>query len=228
MPEAPEGERGPLRITVRKDGPFLTSGGIPLSTGIIGIDAEGFSYEWREGKAYPLQERYSLCRCGQSQRKPFCDGAHSKVGFDGTETASREPYLDQAERIEGPSLTLTDAPDLCAAARFCDRAGGIWDLVQRSDDPKARETALQEAADCPSGRLVVWDKDGKALEPRFEPYIILAEDPQEDMNGPIWVRGRIPVESVHGTVYELRNAVSLCRCGLSSNKPFCDGSHCSG
>jgi CDGSH-type Zn-finger protein len=208
MPETPRGASGPMRIVVRKDGPFQTSGHIPLSVGIIGIDSEGFSYEWREGKAYPSQERYSLCRCGQSKQKPFCDGTHSKIGFDGTETATRKQYLDQAERIEGPSLTLTDAPILCAAARFCDRAGGIWDLVQQSDNPEARAIAIDEAANCPSGRLV------------------LVEDPQEDMNGPIWVRGRIPVESADGSVYELRNSVALCRCGQSSNKPFCDGSHC--
>ncbi len=215
-----------MRVTVRKNGPFLASGGIPLSLGIIGIDSDGFSHEWRDGKAYLLQEQYSLCRCGQSKRKPFCDGTHSKVGFDGTETASRESYLDQAERIEGPALTLTDARILCAAARFCDRAGGIWDLVQQSDSPQARGIATEEAANCPSGRLVVWDGEGKSLELQFEPSIVVVEDPKEGMNGPIWVRGHIPVESADGSVYETRNSVALCRCGRSSNKPFCDGSHC--
>ena len=216
-----------MRVAVRKDGPVLTSGSIPLSVGTIGIDSEGFSREWREGKAYRLQQRYSLCRCGKFKLKPFCDGTHSKAGFDGTETASRKQYLDQVERIEGPCLTLTDAPILCATARFCDRAGGIWSLVQQqSDNAEASEIAIDEAANCPSGRLVVWDNEGKAVEPQFEPSIVLVEDPKEGMRGPIWVRGRIPVESADGSVYEIRNSVALCRCGLSSNKPFCDGSHC--
>ncbi|UCF09264.1 MAG: CDGSH iron-sulfur domain-containing protein, partial [Thermoplasmata archaeon] len=43
--------------------------------------------------------------------------------------------------------------------------------------------------------------------------------------GPIWVRGRIPIESADGHIYEIRNRVTLCRCGWSSNKPFCDSSH---
>ena len=47
------------------------------------------------------------------------------------------------------------------------------------------------------------------------------------MNGPIWVRGGIPIESADESIYEIRNRVALCRCGKSSNIPFCDGSHCS-
>jgi CDGSH-type Zn-finger protein len=214
------------KIRTSKNGPYLVSGGIPLAKQIIGIDTAGYSYEWREGKKYPSKDNYALCRCGQSKNKPFCDGIHIKVNFNGTETASREPYLDQAERIDGTALELTDAQELCAAARFCDRAGGIWNLTQQSMDSEAKRIAIEEAGNCPSGRLVVWDKKGKAIEPKFEPSIGLVEDPQEGMRGPIWVRGGIPVESADGSIYEIRNRVTLCRCGKSSNKPFCDGSHC--
>ena len=215
-----------FKVKVFKNGPYLVSGGIPLAKQIIGIDAEGYSYEWREGTQYPSQENYALCRCGQSKIKPFCDGTHIKVNFRGTETASREPYENQAEKIDGPALELTDAQELCAAARFCDRAGGIWNLTKQSGDPEAKRIAIEEAGNCPSGRLVVWDKEGKAIESKFEPSIGLVEDPQEGMNGPIWVRGGIPIESADGSTYEIRNRVALCRCGKSSNKPFCDGSHC--
>lgn len=213
------------KIKVSKNGPYLVSGGIPLSEQIICIDSEGQSHGWREGKKYPLQENYALCRCGQSQNKPFCDGTHMKVNFDVTETASREPYLEQAKEIDGPGLKLTDVQGLCAAARFCHRAGGIWKLTRQSDDPEAKQTAIEEASDCPSGRLVVWEKDGKVIEPEFEPSIGLVEDPQAGVMGPIWVRGGIPIESADGTIYEIRNRVTLCRCGKSANKPFCDGSH---
>jgi CDGSH-type Zn-finger protein len=41
----------------------------------------------------------------------------------------------------------------------------------------------------------------------------------------LWVRGGIPVISADGFAYEVRNRVTLCRCGASANKPFCDGSH---
>ncbi|MFC1972501.1 CDGSH iron-sulfur domain-containing protein [Chloroflexota bacterium] len=149
-----------------------------------------------------------------------------RINFDGTETASREPYLTQAERISGPELELTDTRELCAIARFCERAGGIWDLVQKSDTLEAKDIAIEEAGNCPSGRLVVWDENGKAIESEFEPSLALVQDPQEDMNGPIWVQGGIPVESADCSTYEIRNRVALCRCGKSANKPFCDGSHC--
>ena len=214
------------RVRVSKDGPYLVSGGIPLTKQIIGIDAAGDSYKWSEGQKCPSKDNYALCRCGRSKNKPFCDGTHNKVNFDGTETASREPYLNQAKRIDGPALELTDAVELCASARFCERAGGIWNLTEQSEDSEAKRIAIEEAGNCPSGRLVVWDKNGKDIEPKFEPSIGLVEDPQEGMRGPIWVRGGIPVESADGSTYEIRNRVALCRCGKSSNKPFCDGSHC--
>ena len=51
---------------------------------------------------------------------PFCDGTHAKIGFDGHETADREPYLKQAMEIDGPKLLLTDQENLCAFARFCE------------------------------------------------------------------------------------------------------------
>jgi len=213
------------KIKITKDGPYVVSGGIPLSEQIICINSNGDYHGWREGKKYPLQENYALCRCGHSKNKPFCDGTHKKIHFDGTETASREPYLKQASEIDGPGLRLTDVQNLCASARFCHRAGGVWKLTRQSDDPEAKQTAIEEACDCPAGRLVAWEKDGKAIEPEFEPSIGLVEDPQARVMGPIWVRGGISIESADGTIYEIRNRVTLCSCGKSTNKPFCDGSH---
>jgi len=213
-------------IKVTKNGPYLVSGKLPLSEQIIIVNKEGVPVEWRSGKEYPLQEKYRLCRCGESKNKPFCDGTHTKMGFDGTEVASSEPDLKQAKIIQGPTLKLTDFVDLCVSARFCDRAGGIWNLIPRSDCLDARRVAIEEAADCPSGRLVVWDKKTrKAFEPRLKKSIGLVEDPKRESSGPIWVRGGIPIKSADGKTYEVRNRVTLCRCGKSSNRPFCDGSH---
>jgi D-arabinose 1-dehydrogenase-like Zn-dependent alcohol dehydrogenase len=56
-------------------------------------------------------------------------------------------------------------------------------------------------------------------------HVISGEIPALGCSGPLWVRGGITVESGDGTRYETRNRVTLCRCGASSNKPFCDGSH---
>jgi CDGSH-type Zn-finger protein len=213
------------KIQVSLNGPYIVTGGVPLSAQIIGVDSEGYSHGWTEGKKYPVQESYALCRCGKSRNMPFCDGQHVSTHFKGDETAGNKPYLAAAQKFQGKRLDLTDKEILCIGARFCHRAGGIWDLVTESEKTGDRETAIQIAADCPSGRLIVWDKKGKAVEPLYVPSIGLIEDRQLNVKGPIWVRGGIPIESADGTVYEIRNQVTLCGCGRSENKPFCDGSH---
>ena len=190
------------------------------------VNSDGEAIKWKVGKKYSLQENLALCRCGESRNKPFCDGIHSKINFDGTETANRRPYLELAEVTEGPDLKLTDLEEICAAARFCDPEGGTWELTRHSDDPKAKELAITQTGNCPAGRIVVWNKEtGMEIEPELEPSLGLIEDPYKNVSGPIWVRGRIPVESADGSIYEIRNRVTLCRCGRSSIKPFCDSSH---
>src|ERR1700733_14467003 len=107
------------KVQIVKDGPYMVSGGLPLTTQTIGTNSAGESVKWIAGQEYPVQATYALCRCGQSAKKPFCDGSHAKVRFNGTETASREPYQKQAKIMEGPTLSLTDVEQLCAFARFC-------------------------------------------------------------------------------------------------------------
>jgi CDGSH-type Zn-finger protein len=218
--------RTAARVLISKDGPYVVSGSIPLSTQTITADAEGGSETWTEGPAYPEQEKYALCRCGQSGTKPFCDGTHAKNGFDGTETASREPFLTQAEVFDGPVMQLVDAKPLCAFGRFCDPHGQVWDQVEHTDDPSVRATFLRQVGNCPAGRLVARDKaTNQLLEPTLPLSIGLVEDPVEQCSGPIWLRGGIAVVSADGFEYEIRNRVTLCRCGQSANKPFCDGMH---
>ncbi|MCU1495643.1 MAG: hypothetical protein JWO62_3407 [Acidimicrobiaceae bacterium] len=214
-----------MNITVNEDGPYSVVGSVPLAKQVIVTDAAGDSVGYSQGREYEATETYSLCRCGNSASKPFCDGSHARVRFDGTETASRAPYLSQTIEIVGPTLALTDAQSLCAFARFCDVAGQVWNLVQQPGAAAAR-LAVREAALCPSGRLVAWDRAARTpFEPKLEPSIALIEDPSQGVAGPIWVRGGITVTSADGTDYERRNRVTLCRCGASRNKPFCDGSH---
>ena len=224
------------QITITVDGPYLVQGAMPLAHQHIVSNAQGDSLSWREGKAVaaPATGGYALCRCGQSATKPFCDGAHQRVGFNGTETASREPYDQQAEHIEGPALVLDDAKALCAFARFCDRKGQVWNLVLESDQPAAARLVEQQAGDCPGGRLRARQRaqaqaGGHPVEPHAEPHftpsIGLVQHTAKGVSGPLWVRGGIPVRSADGSAYERRNRVALCRCGASANKPFCDGAH---
>jgi CDGSH-type Zn-finger protein len=214
-----------MHIKVTKDGPYVVSGHLPLSVQRIRVDAEDFCHGWEEGERYDTLQTYVLCRCGESSDKPFCDCAHVAADFDGTEAAPPAPFREKAQVFEGPDLDLADAKELCAGVRFCHRAGGTWELVRHPSGPGDRQTAIEETWDCPSGRLVAREKDGRAIEPESEPSIGLVEDTQLDVDGPLWVRGGIPVESAGGETYEVRNRVTLCRCGRSRNKPFCDGSH---
>jgi len=214
------------RVVVSKDGPYLISGNLPLSHETIETDPAGGSESWARGKTFPKQERYALCRCGHSKAKPFCDGTHNKVGFDGTETADRRSYREQANIFDGPTMQLRDAEPLCGFARFCDPHGQVWSQVTRTDDAAVRATFLRQVGNCPSGRLVAWDKaSGEAIEPKLPATIGLIEDPAQQCSGPIWLRGGIPVVAADGFEYEVRNRVTLCRCGQSKHKPFCDGAH---
>lgn len=213
-------------IKITKNGPYIVHGGIPLIKLKVITDDLDYPYKWVEESRYQTHESYKLCRCGQSKNKPFCDGTHEKINFDGAETATKDSYSKGAKVLEGPDLILTDNYDLCAHTAFCTRAGGIGSLVMRSDDPEAKKTAIEEAANCDSGRLVVWDKEtNEPVEPELELSIAVVEEPDKGVSGALWVRGGILIESADGTVYEIRNRVALCRCGKSSNKPFCNGTH---
>ena len=214
------------KIMITKDGPYIAFGSLPLDKQIIGLDEDNDSDRWIKGEIVFVGESCALCRCGKSGNKPFCDGTHGIVGFDGTETASKKLHKDQSQVMDGPALKLYDAVDFCSEARFCHRGGGTWELTHNSDDPKSKKLAIQEACNCPSGRLVLFDKKtGKFIEPKFEKSLSLVEDPQLKVSGPIWVKGGVIVESSDGTSYEVRNRQTLCRCGKSENKPFCDGTH---
>jgi len=65
-----------VTIKIRPAGPYLVTGPIALT------DADGNPVSIPEGKT-----TVALCRCGGSTTKPFCDGTHSKIGFDAASSA---------------------------------------------------------------------------------------------------------------------------------------------
>ena len=78
----------PLKITIRQNGPYRLEG-----------DLAELEIVDHEGKPVPIPEGkpgISLCRCGASVNKPFCDGTHSKIGFQGAIAAveKKEPGTD--------------------------------------------------------------------------------------------------------------------------------------
>ena len=212
------------KIKVTKNGPYIVTGNVKLSEKVI--TSKGKTYEYKEGRTFLQQDEYALCRCGNSKNMPFCDGSHIEVGFNGIETASRDRYIDRAEVFEGPEeLKLLD-DNRCAFARFCHREGGnAWELIENSDDPDVRAEAIRAACECPAGRLVVRDKEGNEIELPYVPSIDIIQDSERKVSAGIFVKGRIPIESADGNIYEIRNRTMLCRCGRSRNKPFCDATH---
>ncbi len=67
------------QITILENGPYLVSGSVPLAFQTIGANDNGESTEWVEGDALPASAQYALCRCGESNTKPFCDGTHKTL-----------------------------------------------------------------------------------------------------------------------------------------------------
>lgn len=218
-----ENHKGKPQIKVIKGGPYLVTGNVPLFEKII--VSKGKCYEFNAGCELPQSDEYYLCRCGKSKNKPFCDGSHGNIGFVGTETASKEKYLDRAELIEGPGIDLLD-DHRCAFGRFCHREeGNVWELVKNSDKQECISEAIIAASECPAGRLTAIDKTGEMIEPFYEPTIEIIQDPEKELSAGIFIKGNIPIESEDGIIYEIRNRAALCRCGKSVNKPFCDAAH---
>lgn len=212
-----------MRIKITENGPYIVTGGVPLKEKII--VPQGKAYIFKDGRQLPQAASYALCRCGKSKNHPFCDSSHENVKFNKTERAARDLFIERADRIAGPDLDLLD-DGRCAFARFCHREEGTaWTLTLHSDNPACRAEAIIAATECPAGRLEVYDKNGQLIEPQLEAGIDIIQDPDEEVSGPIYVKGGIPIESADGTTYETRNRVTLCRCGKSKNMPFCDATH---
>ena len=75
-----------VRIDVTTNGPYKVTGPIQL------FDAEGSPVSVAEGRSV------FLCRCGGSTNKPFCDGTHSRTGFDGAMAAVEQADAEVSER----------------------------------------------------------------------------------------------------------------------------------
>jgi CDGSH-type Zn-finger protein/truncated hemoglobin YjbI/uncharacterized Fe-S cluster protein YjdI len=172
---------------------------------------------------------WCLCRCGGSRNKPFCDVTHGLKGFDGAESADHGSIADRrysypVDGLTVDGLTVFDDRSRCAHFGQCtDRLPQVF----RADaepfvDPHGASPAAIAAVvtGCPSGALAyaVGD-DPDPVEDRAAPSI------SPTVDGPYRVRGGVEVVGADGRSYERRERQTLCRCGQSGNKPFCDGSH---
>ena len=198
------------RIRVLNGGPYRVEGGVPI------LDHEG------TGIAAP--PAYSLCRCGGSQNKPFCDGTHKSNNFNGQEFASKDTTADRAERWAGDEVTIHDDRSRCAHAGVCTDnlsevfKSGVEPWIDRNG--AQADEIIRVVGACPSGALSY--SVGDSPEPVESPEgtsITVARD------APYTVRGRAGGSGRWRGRTTLRERQTLCRCGGSHNKPFCDGSH---
>jgi CDGSH-type Zn-finger protein len=206
-------------VTCAPDGPYLVAG-VSLAWRSPVETAAGEPITWVSGPDLDAGDSFALCRCGQSARKPFCDGTHKQVGFDGTEHADGS-YDDRAQVYAGTGVVVRDDRSICTHAGFCGTAAtNVWKMVPDTDRTDIRSQVIAMVERCPSGALTyaVEGHDGP-VEPPLAALVSVVPD------GPLSVSGRVPVSRSDGATLETRNRVTLCRCGESKNKPLCDGSH---
>lgn len=207
------------RITVTDGGPYRVAGGVPLVAKRRVTTERGEPIAWQTGATLEAGERYALCRCGQSSDKPFCDGTHRDVEWDAGRDLPEGTYAERATRYEGDGITLVDDRAVCQHAGFCgNRVRNAWRMVRHTDDVEVRSHLVAMVERCPSGALTQ-ELGGEVVEPDLPRQVAVTDA------GPLAVTGGIPITDEHGDDLEVRNRVTLCRCGASGSKPLCDGSH---
>jgi CDGSH-type Zn-finger protein/ferredoxin len=171
----------------------------------------------------------ALCRCGASTLKPWCDGSHAQIGWADGKSEDRVP--NRLDRYKGLGVAIADDRGTCAHSGFCtDRIPTVFRTDKEPFVAPAGgrvDEILRAARDCPSGALSATTNDGDPVgrsDVAREPAIEVSKD------GPYRVTGQIKLLDREGGC-EARNEgaslehYSLCRCGKSRNKPFCNGMH---
>jgi CDGSH-type Zn-finger protein len=196
-----------MKIKGAPNGPYLVSGDLALRR--------------PSAKAYPVKGDAALCRCGGSKNKPFCDGTHAKIGFSDRNLA--EPKKNRRESYKGRKITILDNRAICAHAGHC--TDGLKEVFRMREEPWIApdaapvEKIIETIRKCPSGALSYAIDGVEAAAPKRPPAITITDD------GPYAVTGGIELDGAKFGDGASREHFTLCRCGASKNKPFCDGSH---
>lgn len=199
--------RKDVTIDILEDGPLIVKGLETLKNS--------------RAESIDASETLALCRCGQSANKPFCDGTHKKVGFSGQRESDKS--LHKEREYAGEELTVYDNRVICSHAGECVRnLPSVFRLGERpwiAPDNATAEEVVSVVEKCPSGALS-YSIDGKhQRDVVHETEINIAK------NGPYNVTGNIQINIEENISPPSKEHYSLCRCGASKNKPYCDGSH---
>ncbi len=167
------------------------------------------------------KETIALCRCGASNNKPFCDGTHAKNGFSSSKINGR--VEDQRDNYVGKKITIHDNRGICAHAGKCtDGLAAVFHLREEPwiyPDSASVDEIIETIKKCPSGALSYTVDGAEHRDNEGEPSIFIAP------NGPYVVSGGPSLENTDMAEGASKEHFTLCRCGGSKNKPFCDGSH---
>lgn len=175
-----------------------------------------------KGETYERPKTVSLCRCGESKSKPFCDGTHSVIGFKSDNPP--DGYADKLEDYPGPDgVTVHFNRHICSGASVCVRTLPSVFLPQAVDwihpEHGSADELKRMIPACPSGALSYTVHGVRMPEPQREPGVKVVP------NGPFNVVGEVPLVGAEFAQGASREHYTLCRCGRSRSKPFCDYSH---
>ena len=164
----------------------------------------------------------ALCRCGASNNKPFCVGTHGEIGF--SDRKETDGHLDKRMNYVGKEITIHDNRGICSHVGFCtDSLPSVFKLGEEPwIDPNgaSKEEIITTIEKCPSGALSYSLEDIEHRDQERDPLITVSKD------GPYFVTGTIQIVGHENRAEEVSNEhCTLCRCGSSKNKPFCDGTH---
>ena len=181
------------------------------------------------GKSLSNISGVALCRCGASKNKPFCDGTHSIIGFsssNGVISDKGKISKDKKKSYAGKNIVIHDNRRICSHAAECvNNLSSVFKFDARpwiDPDGANVEDIIQIIRKCPSGALS-YSIDGVEYKDQTDrdPMITVSK------NGPYLVTGGIDLigDSIQWADGSSKEHYTLCRCGVSSNKPFCDGMH---
>ncbi len=180
----------------------------PIENGPLKV--EGVQRMHRNGEEQTVDDPMFLCRCGQSQNKPHCDGSHAKVNFDDSRPDNPN---DQRLTFRKGRLTVYENVAICCHAGNCPKGQpDQWDM----NDVGAMINTVRA---CPSGALsyALDDLEHRDVD---RPHKLIVDDLK-----PIKVEGGIELRGTSWGEGASKEHYALCTCGQSKMKPFCDGSH---
>ncbi|MEL6919693.1 MAG: CDGSH iron-sulfur domain-containing protein [Pseudomonadota bacterium] len=178
-----------------------------------------------DGEVIETKAVAALCRCGASANKPFCDGSHQAAGFSSAADHSklRKTPISYSGQVEGTEVTISYTPVLCTHAAQCQaRALEVFNPRNKpwiQPENGTMSAIMDVMAACPSGALRV------SVSGQPEQHLTSSDmEIHVEKNGPYHVKN-VTLDGEFNGAGASRAKYSLCRCGLSKNKPFCDGTH---